>query len=498
MMKNKNPNLFDTNEEPKVSKRYLIQIHRIKLQDYIQHALIAPDSYFDDEIEKDIQSKNPNFLVVSDGYLQDLDEHQILVELILTDEEIVKLHRVGEVGYFDFPLPITRIKKVYAQDKDVAKHILINIHNNEKGFFPETLIDVYQKKKKPVFEHRDYIPLDKEMIPGGYQEKVTQYDKRMGMFAFMKNTNLYYSQTTGYISNYSDNYFEALSWYANLGLSGTKGFKQLGEVFKQYENFKNLLYSTAQIDETFLVDIAEKIEDIEIKKIFGGLLRENGVRKTLPFLLEKDLGLYLIGLVYYFRKKDANKKDNFKIEIEKLIPFEVAEVALAILGIYLGYTLIRPIETVEIKDEFFKQIFDAGFNMKFRLDSKLDYVTIESIYNYCFHSKRYNDVFAYLTYPKAPKTFERDYVVQNETHFDAPYLKIRELSNAEISQKRLNDYPDEIELGKHHVFSYFAKYFPIQSDPKMVCSKHEFLEILKEMTPEQYKELGFLFEADGK
>jgi hypothetical protein len=81
---------------------------------------------------------------------------------------------------------------------------------------------------------------------------------------------------------------------------------------------------------------------------------------------------------------------------------------------------------------------------------------------------------------------------------DAPYLKIKKLSDTEISQKRLDGYPDEIELGKHHVFSYFTKYFPIQKDHKMVCSKQDFLEILKEMTPEQYKELGFLFEADGK
>ena len=36
--------------------KFLLQIHRIKLQDYIQGALIAPDKYLSDEIEKDIKA----------------------------------------------------------------------------------------------------------------------------------------------------------------------------------------------------------------------------------------------------------------------------------------------------------------------------------------------------------------------------------------------------------------------------------------------------------
>lgn len=507
MMKKKNPNLFDTNEEPKVSERYLLQIHRIKLQDYIQHALIAPDSYFDDEIEKDIQSKNPNFLVVSDGYLQDLDEHQILVELILTENEKEKLHRTEEVSHFDFSLPITRIKKVYVQDQDVKQHILVNVQNNEKGFLPEELMDVYMDNGVPVFPSREYSPISSETIPSDYQEQVINYDKRMGMFAFMKNANLYYHESTRHIANYSDHYFAALSYYLETRLVENVSFSQLKDVFDRYADFKTLLYSNRQINEFFLEKIAEKIDDPEIKEVFAELFKENSVRKTLPLLFEKDLGLYLIGLVYYFRKKDANKKDNFKIEIEKLIPYEVAEVSLAILGIYLGYTHIRPIETIEIKDEVFQQIFGSDFNMKFRLDSKLDYITIESIYNYCFNDKQKGYEFEYLVYPKNQKglsiphdqKFERGYeAITQEMFYGSVYIKLKKLSFGEMSQKRLQSYPDEVELGKHHVYSYFVKYFSMQNDPKTVCSKDEFLEILKEITPERYRELTCLFEADGK
>ena len=67
--------------------KFLLQIHRIKLQDYIQCGLIVADKYLGDEIEKDIQSINPDYLVLSNGYIDDLDEYQILLELILTADE---------------------------------------------------------------------------------------------------------------------------------------------------------------------------------------------------------------------------------------------------------------------------------------------------------------------------------------------------------------------------------------------------------------------------
>ena len=125
--------------------RFLLQIHRIKLQDYIQGALIAPDKYLGDEIEKDIQSKNEDILALSDGYFEELDEYQILLELILTDEEKEKLIKVDDVYYMDFPLPITRIKKIYVQNDEIKNHIIINVNNSEKGFITERLFDTFEK-----------------------------------------------------------------------------------------------------------------------------------------------------------------------------------------------------------------------------------------------------------------------------------------------------------------------------------------------------------------
>lgn len=115
-----------------------------------------------------------------------------------------------------------------------------------------------------------------------------------------------------------------------------------------------MLYSNNQIDKEFIIQEAQKIDDSEIKDIFLEMTSPTGTRKALKNLLENnDLEHYLIGLVYYFRQKDSNKKDNFKIDI-KTLPYEVAEISLAILGIYFGYSTLRAERKIEIKDKYFK------------------------------------------------------------------------------------------------------------------------------------------------
>src|SRR5574344_23950 len=291
--------------------KFLLQIHRIKLQDYIQGALIAADKYLGDEIEKDIQSKNPNFLVLSDGYFDELDEHQILLELILTDTEKEKLEKVDDIYYMDFPLPLTRIKKIYVQDEEIKNHIIVNIATSEKGFLPDRLFDVFKNNKEISFNKKSYIDSKLDAKKNDYSTQIRLFDKRLGMYSFIKNTNVYYTNDTRIISNYSDNFLLIFKECLDDKLDSSKSSAVL--------KFINLLYSDKQIDREFIEDICNEIQDLEIKEIFSRVLEPNNILKTLPLLLEKEPNLYyFISLVYYFRQKDSNKKDNFKIEIKNL------------------------------------------------------------------------------------------------------------------------------------------------------------------------------------
>jgi len=422
--------------ETNISKKYLLQIHRIKLQDYIKCGLIVPDKYLDENKEKDIQSKNPNFLVVSDGYIKNLDEYQILLELILTDKEKQDFKIIDDVCYFDFPLPITRIKKVYVQNQEVKKHIEVQIQNGENGFLPKNLFYVYLKNNKPIFEQREYLSLKDDIVVDDFETQIKVFDKRMGMFAFMKNSEFYYADDTKKVANYSEHYFSTLSKLLKEPID-SKIFEELNILNKNKE-FKELLYSTTQIDKEFIVKESQKIENSELKSSFLDMTRPTGTRKALKSLLEKnEIKYYLIGLVYYFRHKDSNKKDNFKIDMKSLIPYEVAEISLAILGIYFGYTILRAEEKIEIEDKYFKRLLKKDkLNMKFTLENKLDYVTIETIYTFCFKDEAKGYEFDYLLYPKKIKPIKipqnKNYISEKKIYFDTEYIKIRKVKNKEM------------------------------------------------------------------
>ena len=416
------------------TERYLLQIHRIKLIDYINCGLVLPDVYLGEDIENDVQSKNKNFLVLSDGYIKELDEYQILLELIFTDDEKKEFEIVDDVCYFDFPLPITRIKKVYVQNQEIKKHIEVQIQNGENGFLPKNLFSVFGSIK-PKLKQREYKPLQNDVVIDDFEEQIRVFDKRMGMFAFMKNSEVYYCDDVSKIANYSERYFSTLSKLLEKPLDD-KIFEELN-ILKQNEEFKKLLYSTAQIDKEFIINESLKIEDSELKSIFLEMISPTGTRKALKSLLEKkDIERYLIGLVYYFRQKDSNKKDNFKIDIKNLIPYKVAEISLAVLGIYFGYTILRSEEKIEIKDKYFKKLLKKDkLNMKFTLENKLDYMTIETIYNYCFKDKIKGYEYEYLSYPSKLKpikiSLNKNYDTKIDSYFDTEYIKIRKIENKE-------------------------------------------------------------------
>ena len=512
--------LFDTQTievfEPSKSqtfKKYLLQMNRIKLQDYIQCGLIAPDTYLGDELEKDIQSNNPHFLVLSEGYLEELDEEQVLLEIIFSEDEKNKLLYIEDICYCDYPLPVTRIKKIYAQDKVIIKHILINLETSEKGFLPDNLFDSYTNNKKLIFEQKTFCPLPEETPIPNFREQIIKFDKRMGMFAFIKNSKVYYVNETGKIGNYSDNYFAILSNMLDNKLD-SKVFDGLS-VIKENEAFNGLLYSDRQIDEVFINSIAPNIADQDTRELFLKILEQNSTRKTLPLLLEKQAYLYYyIALIYYFRQKDSNRKDNFKSDIKNIIPESAAEVALAILGIYFGYKILRAQETVDIQDKVFKKIFGNCWNMKFKLDSKLDYVTIETIYNYSFKDIKKSSNFDYLIYPKrvkpltlpADKKFLTWYMLEKKEYLNFQYVKICKKTFEEIVDEKLGSYNEEIVLGEDHLLSFVAKYFKNllydSKDGKSIvpyCKNEELQATFKnEQNGLNKNELFSIFELDKK
>jgi len=458
----------ETIEIDKVNKikQYLLQVNSIKLKDYLNCGLIVPDTYLSEDCEIDIQSRNKNYLVLSEGYIDNLDNSLILIDVILTNDEASNLQQVDDIFYLNVPLPITRIKRIYVQDKDELKFLFVSIENSENGVVPKELFDTL-KRKKIDFEKKDYKLLPEQVEIKDYTIEIKTYDKRMGMFSFMKNTNIYYSDVNNQVSKYSDNYFRIFSSLLEIPLIEDT-FHGL-DFLNKYPEFKGILYNDKQIDKDFITSFAQNIEDSEIQESFKKLVHPTGSREIIKEFAKRDLDMYyFIGLIWYFRQRDENNKlDNLKVDVKDLIPANKAEVSLAILGIYYGYSRLRTYENIELKDKVFNKIFGIKFNVKFKMDSKLDYIIIETLYQKCFHDKKGYD-FDYLDYPKYKSNnkltldnkSKRVYDInKKEKYFDVENLKIKKLSILEIFENLLGSYSDEIlENKKSRYLIPFVQY----------------------------------------
>ncbi|MCD4667307.1 MAG: hypothetical protein K8R44_01725, partial [Sulfurimonas sp.] len=254
--------------------------------------------------------------------------------------------------------------------------------------------------------------------------------------------------------------------------------------------------------------------DEEMKNIFLGLLEHNNTRKTLLLLVDSGIYFY-IALVYYFRIKNANKIDSFKADIESLLPYDKLELSLIFLGLYYGYSNLRADEEIKLDNNFFKKILKKDrINMKFKLDSKLDYITIETIYIYTFNKKQKGYEFEYLEYPSKPKEiklaednkFKTWYSIERTSYYDIEQIRIRKRVFTEIVSKKLETYDAHIVFGKHHIFSYAAKYLkeiiklPMYGEKFLLyCKKEDFLQAVKDIQSViKQNELLDLFAVDKK
>ena len=98
-----------------------------------------------------------------------------------------------------------------------------------------------------------------------------------------------------------------------------------------------------------------------------------------------------------------------------------------------GYKILRANETIDLNNKVYKQIFGNVFNIKFKLDTKFDYILLEILYITTF-CKEININFEYLEYPKSVKNnisfINKKYFKQNykyeeiDTFFDKLFFKI--------------------------------------------------------------------------
>lgn len=356
-----------------MENKFYLHINSVNLAHYFGCACIKPSKYFASRSE-DIQSSFSDYLLLSTAMRSTNSDCSI--ELILTKDEVNNLLSAISSDEFFFtpvPLPISRVSSVYFETEELKDKIstLINLST---AFIPKSILKTFQNEKYVEIKKIDLPAIDNKT---NYSEELKKYNSFLGGFAIMKLAREPYM-------NFSENYFSTLSFFNSAieeELSKSRRVASIyHDVFIGKDSFKSLKPLLEKIiSEDDLNSIAKSENQIIKKDVFTGLIDFNSL----------DRATYIIAVLYSFGVGDEGRKSKVDGLIlnnfQKNIKTDKSEVIALCYGLNRGYSVFNN----KYRNESNEQL------VKFELNSKLDYYTIESIYQYTINYSKSNS-FQYL------------------------------------------------------------------------------------------------------
>ena len=338
---------------------YFFPINSSSLAHYFGCACIKAAKYFDNK-PQDIQDRFKDFLLLTNK--KGTVETDCCLELVFTEEETKYLIDVKN-GWFLFgvkPIPITRIKKIYFSNKE-QKNVTITNITMSTAFIPDALVGVckFDENKTNLIQ----VPTDCQSVD--LTNKINQYDRFLGALALMRLAHEPYM-------NYSPNYISTLSFFNKTIENQLKANEkiQYNNAFQGIFNAKGfekvMPFLGHPIDEEALNKIAkEEKQEIRKDKISKIIDIESINDKTWTYIIA-ILNTYGVGDESRKKRVDGLIQSNFS----SIKDGKQEGVALC-YGYNRGYS-----------------VFNKSYGnvaCKYKFESKLDYYTVESVYQYVFN-----------------------------------------------------------------------------------------------------------------
>jgi len=357
---------------------YFIPIQSSCLAHYFSKAIILPSKFFENRPD-DVQSKFRDSILLSK--LKWVKNSDCSIEIILTQTEIKELFELTENFYqYNRPIPISRVKQIHFLSGEQKEVTIWNI-NDGAAFIPEKLIVVEQNDNINFVSDEGLKENLAKEIDNLIEKKTKQFDTILGGFAFMKLGGKSFM-------NYSENYFSTLSYFNKLieeqtnNAAKEKGLK-LNSKYTSLFSTSNSEWSKWQkyihqnVETQDIENLAE-IEGINIEKKFG-LLKLDSISISSH--------LYDIAVLAIYGESKNKTTDDLVTDLSNgTIPQEKAEDVSLLFGLNNGYSKFRNKYQTPSKENL----------VKFKLESKLDYYTIESIYQFVFNGDKNNSKFNFI------------------------------------------------------------------------------------------------------
>lgn len=349
---------------------YFLPIKSTNLAHYFAKGCVCPTKYIENRNE-DIQNNFNNSLLLSSNKF--FENTNCSLEIVLNNNE-EKVNRISDnLFLLDKPLPISRVKKIIFKEQAQKINTVFNITSGA-AFLPEKLIEVDSSAKDLEtieFEKVKHIQSDKN-----WSFEIDLFNRVMGGFAIM-------SIAGNEFQNYPLNYFNALSSInaivkdeiINQNIDVTDNYYWAISNDGGFEKLHNAIYS--QINSTVVESFAKK-DNLNLSK-------QNG--KYLIDKIDQSKATYLVAILASYGQGARMNLDTFISDLKSgRFPEKKKEGLALIFGINKGYDSFRN----KYKTKSFQ------LDVKFKLDSQLDYYTIESIYQFVFNKKKYNSDFDYI------------------------------------------------------------------------------------------------------
>ncbi|MDX1718728.1 MAG: hypothetical protein R3353_01080 [Salegentibacter mishustinae] len=355
-------------------KSFYLPISPANLAHYFRTGLIAPASFLSNRNE-DLQSKIGNFLLFcSEKYT---NETGCALELVLSKEEFNNITAVEDNFFIaDLILPISRVKNVFFRETEQGDKTVWNIESGA-AFIPNELVKIDKDSKIAFAGKLSRRRLDAREPSEKKEQKILLFDRLMGGLALMQVGGEDWQ-------NYSENYIATLSLLNKKIKEEWKEGGQIGDFNKydwlifQKEGHKQFSkYVFSKVNDEVLERYAQN-EGIRFEKKLGLIQLDK---------IKKQSYTYLAAILATFDVDGRKKIDDFFSFLfhSDFEPDRKEGIAL-MFGLNKGYAAFRN----KYKTE------DIDLEVKFGLDSQLDYYTIESIYQYVFNGKTDNYDYDYL------------------------------------------------------------------------------------------------------
>lgn len=413
---------------------YYFPINSSSLAHYFGGACIKAAKYFNNK-PQDIQDRYSEFLLLTEK--KGTNATDCCLELVLTKDEINDLIDAKNGWYLldTKPLPITRIKKIYFSNSEQMDNTITNIRMST-AFVPNFLLDVCTFDKNPVDVQ---VPTDCQCVE--QTNKIKQFDSFLGALAMMRLAHEPYM-------NYSQNYIATLSFFNHkienlIKFDGRQTFSNAFQgIFNNSKGFEKVLpYLKHNIDENALNKIAQENNQV---------IKKDKITRIIDVESITDTWTYTIAILNAYGVGDESRK----MRIDGLIQSHFTSLKDGKQeGVALCYGYNRGYSA------FTKSYGEVGF--KYKLESQLDYYTIESVFQYVFNEKVSSD-FPYLDswcpklQPKYPSR-STEYIILDEL-----------IIGKNTGKKKAKVFSQEWWNGS---FQKFEKLFGELSKPILECVK---------------------------